>query len=895
MAAVYAATHRNGRRYALKILHVNTSRDVRRSFLREAKLANIVRHDGALHVIDEDVSDDDCPFLVLPLLEGETLHARWERNGRRLPVDEVIYFSWFVLEVLASAHEKSVVHRDIKPENIFLTVDGNVRVLDFGIARIWAGPDAAVSRTGTMTGTPAFMAPEQVLGHVDDIDGQTDLWAVGATMFTLLSGRYVHVGKTGNEILVSAGSKPACSLAEVAPEVPRELSVIVDRSLAFDPSNRWADAEAMRAALDEYARLHLGVAAPLLRASLLSDPARRPVAQPSASSGPANNPDTEEPQGSSARALLGAHSTTSFHALRAAVTRTLRLERSAALWRPARLAVTRTLEMLRWTFASRFRTGATSVALLLAVSAGVGWLRTWKPKVGGPSAATNGAPNQIAKYLAASRRAWLDGDMPRARGEADKATDADPANARAHLASVVATTFWPDQSARAHFMRAQELRADLSPSEAAYLDAMAPAMTEPADFRLSAQRLEKLLASNQDDLNVRVALADTRTRLGELDAAVSLLSTAVEADSPTGIVLGRYGALETLRDNVDLGRKALERCLTFFPGSAACAAPLARLEMNEGQCADAERILRKEISVSPKADVYLDLAYTIERLGAPAEEVQPVLENWVRFSPEGDRPRNAVRARIRVHLMQGELREALNDYVELEPLIEQTDDDVEQFDYTEYRMLLEAELGKRDASRATLRRYVSKRQSFQRDVDGDDNVTALFALGAEFGFVPWQEWLPRRDDHLRHPQDRDGLLDGRTRNWLDNFAIPAVTAEEAKEALDQLPRYLPILHRSDRWYWHDSALGRVYDLTGHNDDAIPYFERATSSCGALEDLVQFTRGEAEYADFLLRNGNVAKACTLYGKVLVAWPSTSGSSTAQHATVQADKFCKNTTK
>src|SRR5215469_9584053 len=138
MAAVYAATHRNGKRVAVKMLHPELSHDeeVKRRFLQEGYAANTIQHEGAVSVLDDDVAGDGSAFIVMELLEGETVEARWERSGRHLPVREVLAIVDQALEVLAAAHAKSVVHRDVKPENLFVTRAGVLKVLDFGIARV---------------------------------------------------------------------------------------------------------------------------------------------------------------------------------------------------------------------------------------------------------------------------------------------------------------------------------------------------------------------------------------------------------------------------------------------------------------------------------------------------------------------------------------------------------------------------------------------------------------------------------------------------------------------------------------------------------------------------------------------------------------------------------------
>lgn len=251
MAAVYLAVHRNGSRAALKILHPELAvYDVHRErFIREAYVANSIDHPGAVRVIDDDIAEDNCPFLVMELLEGETLEARRRRLGRLEP-REVLRFAHAVCDTLAAAHDHRVVHRDIKPENIFLTNHGSIKVLDFGIARVFHESGALGTRTGAMMGTPAFMPPEQALGRRADIDARTDLWAVGATMFTLLSGQFVHTAESPEEMMVLAATRPATPLVEVLPEVPLSIAMVVDHALAFARDERFGSAHVMRDAIE---------------------------------------------------------------------------------------------------------------------------------------------------------------------------------------------------------------------------------------------------------------------------------------------------------------------------------------------------------------------------------------------------------------------------------------------------------------------------------------------------------------------------------------------------------------------------------------------------------------------------------------------------------------------
>jgi eukaryotic-like serine/threonine-protein kinase len=248
-AVVFRATHRNGNRVAVKLLHDHLckSRDITRRFMREAYLANLLEHPGTVRVLDDDTDQNGVAFLVLELLEGETLEERRVRLGGQLPVDEVLGYVDRLLEVLELAHEKQIVHRDIKPSNIFLTKEGTLKVLDFGIARILDEHGAATAtKTGQMIGTPAFMPPEQALSKPKEIDKQTDLWAVGATMFTLLSGELVHVAESSSEHLVKAATLHARSVARVLPGVPSNVEKLIARAMRFEKKERWASATEMR-------------------------------------------------------------------------------------------------------------------------------------------------------------------------------------------------------------------------------------------------------------------------------------------------------------------------------------------------------------------------------------------------------------------------------------------------------------------------------------------------------------------------------------------------------------------------------------------------------------------------------------------------------------------------
>jgi len=252
MAAVYAARHRNGNRVAVKMLHASFASDpqIRTRFLREGYAANKVEHPGAVRVLDDDMAEDGAPFLVMELLEGHSLDRALQEGP--LSVGEALRVTRRVLEVLMAAHARGIVHRDIKPENVFVTsTSGDVKILDFGIARLHeaAGGSTGGTLGGMVLGTPAFMPPEQARGRWEEVDGQSDVWAVGATLMTLLAGRSLRAADTMNEELLLAMNQPLPLAAAALPDIAPEVAVVIDRALAFDKGWRWGNAHAMHAAV----------------------------------------------------------------------------------------------------------------------------------------------------------------------------------------------------------------------------------------------------------------------------------------------------------------------------------------------------------------------------------------------------------------------------------------------------------------------------------------------------------------------------------------------------------------------------------------------------------------------------------------------------------------------
>lgn len=245
MAAVYLGRREDGVARAVKVLHpqVARDRDLRARFAQELDAVSRLDHPSIVRVEDMGATPDGSPYMIMELLAGETLHARLNRG---LPsMDEALALTDTLLDALAVAHAGSIIHRDVKPDNLFITESG-LKILDFGIAKVSRESVAAINtKTGTALGTPSYMAQEQIKGV--GVDHRADLFAVGAVLLKMLTGRRVHEEPDAEKRMLKMLTTPARPTLIVAPQLPEPLCRVIDRALAFEPHDRYPDARTMQA------------------------------------------------------------------------------------------------------------------------------------------------------------------------------------------------------------------------------------------------------------------------------------------------------------------------------------------------------------------------------------------------------------------------------------------------------------------------------------------------------------------------------------------------------------------------------------------------------------------------------------------------------------------------
>jgi serine/threonine-protein kinase len=263
MGAVYLAEHPGiGRKVAIKVLRSELDHDPQllTRFLNEARAANAIRHPNIIEVLDSGTTARGASYLVMELLEGESLSARIRRLTR-LDERSAIEIAMQTAAGLGAAHAKGIIHRDLKPDNLFVIPEESdasrerVKILDFGIAKLhMTAGDSLKTRTGTLMGTPVYMSPEQCLG-TKEVDHRSDVYSLGIIVYEMLAGRTPFVSEGFGELLNMHLNEAPPPLRQLAPQISAEVEVAVTRMLAKKAEQRYQSMAEVRAALAKAAGL----------------------------------------------------------------------------------------------------------------------------------------------------------------------------------------------------------------------------------------------------------------------------------------------------------------------------------------------------------------------------------------------------------------------------------------------------------------------------------------------------------------------------------------------------------------------------------------------------------------------------------------------------------------
>jgi serine/threonine protein kinase len=864
-------------------------------FLEEARLAARLNHPNVVHT--HEVGEvDGTFFLAMEFLEGQSFshiieHLRSSGESMRPAV--VARLVSDALAGLHYAHELSdydgrplrIVHRDISPQNLVVTYEGQVKVVDFGIAK--ATSSVIETEVGVMKGKVAYMAPEQAIGDV--LDRRADIYAMGLVLWEAFTLRRITEGESASARLARLLGNEVPLVSSVVPGFDPRLDAVVTRALHRDPEGRFQTAEEMRDALEGWINQtgavvrqeEIGRRLREMFKEVRSEVGRRVQAQmaevgPASSSGPPQEvtaappaplalpspslaPTQRERRGSRPRWLLGASR------VALALVSLGALVVAGAWW--SRRSATRLAERERPARAE----AATPPPSGRPIT-------DWPP----PEASSQEAVNAYMDALHAIR----DGDISAAMKSLKSAVAIDPRLGAAQL-RIALLEGAGSELGRASLERAAALRDRLSARDRAMLRA---AQT----VRDGAQRdgADSLVAALPADPEALVWSAGWYWSL-DLDAsrrALELYAEAAGLDPRFALAFGRIAhALVTgsgwscatpkeerlCEGHPDQAITTAELCLAVVPGSPACLVARALGHALLGQCAALEEDAKSLVVSTPSApEGYAYLMTALMSRGAPAPALEELAERHRAAFPEPDRPRVALRDRVRLAIYTGDFAAAERALGDLEATAAGSNAEQNHFASFTRLMVLEEE-GARSRALAEADEYFHKMAAWSLDYGRIYARVYVIAelvragrLSKDAAAAELDAWQTASAE--RYPTWRE------THRWVMRSAA-VETEAEAREAMSRAPANL-LPYNVGLTYFR-GTLGRILALGGQGDLGIPYLQDETTWCGpqygydgpfdSFHALRQ-TQDRLVLGQALEAKGDRAGACAEYARIEVRW-------------------------
>jgi len=862
MGVVYRATDERLRReVALKVLPESLSGNGERRarFLREARSAAAVTHPNIATVYEVGEARGHV-FIAMELVAGATLRDRMAPGLEHVVAVDI---ARQVARGLARAHEKGVVHRDLKPENVMVTPDGDVKILDFGLAKLRVVETDSVSdldvgptvpqltAEGRPMGTPSYMSPEQVEGRAE-IDARSDVFSFGVMLYEMLAGVRPFRGATSVEVMYGVLRSEAEPLQEVCPSVAPELAAVVARCLRKDCEERYASGRELVTALEGE------------RPARLSD-------LPSGRALPAERIVTVSGMGTALGATLTSEGGRSVLSGPVPPRQSPR-RRPSAPWLGLVLAAV-VVGVALW--ANHRRTVASTARVPVppaSTTAGPGVAMTDHPA---PKTSSAEAAVHYASALWRLRVGALESQHELAR-----AASLDPSLAPAHLRLALYGPYYASSPAdrRSSFSRASLLASSLEPRDAALLPVAEALALDPVDLGTALARARSVAERYPQDAEVALVLYTILYGTDREDERLAAFRRVLELDPLGTQVLDGEAYLARGRGESGRARELLAQCIERVPAATYCRQLQAWLDAEAGSC-DAELAEARElVKLDPDAVTpYAVLAQALLATGAPLESVRGALgQAEARTTPTLHTPRGI--APLELAVLTGDFESADTLASALALAVETFTSEQEHAAIASLRISLAEEAG--DVTRALQIANAFERESSAWNGDAPLGVRArrlylLHASGAlgDAGLAEARERLI--DASLRPLPGASPAVKERER--IRVAASYAKTRAEALEALGPggMAAVPPGISVGE-----GLAGGRLLLLAGRGDEALPRLQRAVRSCSVISgDLILESDLAAPldhvHAQLLLgqaleARGDRAGACAAYGSVQARW-------------------------
>jgi serine/threonine-protein kinase len=854
MGFVVSATHKLiGQRVAIKFIKATyiDSEDALARFRREARALVAVQSENIVRVFDYGTLPDESPYLVMEYLTGRDLQEEL-RDRRTLPIEQTAEIVLQACEGLMAVHARGIVHRDIKPANLFLTrrTSGKllVKIVDFGISKSTRMTEEELSLTRGSLGSPHYMSPEQ-LRNSRLVDARSDVWSLGVTLHRALTGGLPFAGENVATLFSSVLSSEPRRLRDENLALPAELEAIVSRCLAKNPDERYASVQDLADALAPFAM-------PSDRARL-SSPDRF-----GASALPQGDPLHE--------------STAQAHVTPAAG------EATEELWKPKAVLAAAIAIPLALVFLGLKLTPATSKppsdVLSSAATDPIVVTDLPMPKTTSAEAA--------ASYQAALQ-AVRDASIAQAGMEFRRAAAIDPTMAAAQLRSGLYADWPMSEETRKSLRAAMSLRVSLSDRDRALLTAVEPLYLPPRpDLVEARRRLTALVAARPRDaelLLLSVFLFSQDLSRGEIESTADRLLSL----DPKCAAAYWLKAAAALGWDADAVGRAVDRCLDIAPAAASCLRVGARVKDDQGDCAgleaDAERMVAME-DESYRAHDLLSRALFAE--GRSIEVVRESLARKWRATDERVRAATESFDEALLDAALGDFGGAVKNARTLEKLAEDSSNEHDRMRAATLLVALNTEMGDTVGAAQVADAYLRRTAHLPPLGSLDDDPRPfLYGAAARGGARPlaerdaaraeWVElWTRQLPEHARP------LL------WVEGFALPAATRDEAVSALTLLPAYSPMPTLLIDGHSTLPAQAHVHFLAGHAREALPELRAVAGSCHMLADPLGFMRAREELGEALEATGDTSGACAVYAWVLDRWSNAKRSAVVSAATTHA---------
>lgn len=872
MGIVYRATDETLRReVALKVLPESLAADPERRgrFLREARAAAAVTHNN-IATVHEVGEAGGHVFIAMELVEGQTLR---DRMAPGLPRVDAMRFAREIARGLARAHEKGIVHRDLKPENVMITPDGDVKILDFGLAKVLDTEPSAASASptglqataeGRVMGTPAYMSPEQAEGRAA-VDARSDVFSFGVMLYEMLSGTRPFQGSSSVEILYAVLHREPEPLGAVCAGVPESTARLVAGCLEKERDKRFASARELLAPLEagaspESPDATSGQAAPPERVSTVSGlgtafgptmagDAVRPATPPRHAEGEPLSAlaPTDPPIGSGAEGQRA------------------RQGRMVSIVAGALLA-----GGLAWWGIARQPNGS---PLSAVASASPSAAVAAPPTVACrdvPIPDSN-KPEAVASYRA-GMQAWCDANQALAENDLQRAVDLDPTLAAAHLR--LSRELFDDgdtEAARRELETAQQLRVSLSPRDLDVLAFYEPIiMHSPPNWEESRRRRDAAVVRSPEMAELWALRAAADLSLHEFGRARADATRAATLDPSCAMARLILAQAEGGEGKLDAEKAALDECLQVAPNAGSCLYTRAMLRARQGDCvgfgSDGEAL----VAASPNdwRGRYI-VTSSLALRDAPADTLRSSKGQDVARVPAraGWQAMSRIRAETVIALWFGDFPTAETSARARLGLRENTNSTLL---FNAARDLIRAllESGRLPEAGKAANELLEQSEVWDtpRSV-GEDGTPVLLEVARRAGVLTPAEWSKRLEAWVAKWNVLAPGKTGAENVMFAAYLFPAETRADAEDAVRRLPELLPLAARLP---WGDFPVGKAYFLAGNIEESVPYLQRAASSCTAFESGITTTHAALMLGQALEQKHDKAGACAAYGQVVTRW-------------------------